>query len=387
MRLGPRVGGRIGLRIGDRFDIDGDPPETTTLTVAISDSIDPVITGGAWSYSVVCTNTGAIDATNVVVTVQLDAQVSFVSGSGTGWTVNNLGGGAIQATRATGSVGPMPTITINVTSGATAETHSTTADADADNADAAVQDIETTVCNLVDQDATSGEYFPNSATQWSNFRTFHGLAQPAPNSLRLCQEGSGNLADSIGSVTMTATGTPLYSQAIAGHTRVGVSAATDGGAQRFSAAAGIGPDPSTTSILMVAYTQLPATPVASRAVLGINITSTTDSVRLQHLITTGLMRLQNDGTTTDSAGAISSETHVLGLRFHRGSRTVAYNNDEKVTSTLHSDGILDGAKGFCNGTLARVCYEMTWSGAAAEGSDADLKAMYVALRWPTQAWS
>lgn len=359
---------------------------TTTLTVAINDSIDPVITGGAWSYSVVCTNTGAIAAVNVVVDVQLDAQVSFVSGSGTGWTVSDLGSGHIQATRASGSVGAMPTITINVTSGGVAETHSTTADADADNSSPATQDVETTVCNLVDRDATSGWYFPSSTTQWNNFRTFKGLNMASPQHLRLCQESSGNLADSIGGVTWTATGTPTYSQAITGQTRVGVSCSGDGVADRFAAAAGVGPNPSTTSILTLAFIRFPATPAATRSLLGYNLTSTTNSTRVQHLITTGLMRLQTVSVNADSAGSVSSETHAVALRLDRtNDRTLAYNNDEKVAPT-HSDSVNDGAKGFGNGSLARMFYVVEWTGANAEGSDADLKALIQAMG-PTIAWS
>lgn len=363
----------------------------TTLTVSIADNIDPVITRGAYHYDVICTNTGSNAAANVVVDVQLDADTPFVSGSGSGWTVTDLGSGHIRATRASGAVGAMATITINVTAGAAADTFNATADADADNAPAASQDTEATVCNLVDSDATSLEYYPSSPTQWTNFRAFHGITTPAnPTSGYTCQNASGNLTDFMtGGVTLTLTGTGAFQQNLTGRTRKGVSCSTDGSTDRFAAAAGVGPNPTTTSQLWLGVAQFPATPAATRSLFGINLTSASNSLRFQHLITSGLPRLQSVGTTADGANAISSEFHAISVNFDRAnSESWITTNDEKITPGAFNAGVNDGAKGFGNGTLARLGYLLRWDGAAAEAiTSTNLKTLITALRWPAQAWS
>lgn len=116
----------------------------TTLTVAIADSADPVLGGANVNYTVVVTNTGAADATNVTCLVALDPTLTYVSSSGTGWTTGHSAG-TVTCTRATLVAGAAPTITITVTSANADSTESTTADADADNSVPATQDTETTV--------------------------------------------------------------------------------------------------------------------------------------------------------------------------------------------------------------------------------------------------
>jgi uncharacterized repeat protein (TIGR01451 family) len=55
------------------------PPGPTDLSIAKTDSPDPVSTGGALTYSIQVTNAGPGTATNVVVTDNLPKGVSFVS--------------------------------------------------------------------------------------------------------------------------------------------------------------------------------------------------------------------------------------------------------------------------------------------------------------------
>src|SRR5829696_8737946 len=55
------------------------PPGPTDLSIAKTDSPDPVFTGGALTYSIQVTNAGPGTATNVVVTDNLPKGVSFVS--------------------------------------------------------------------------------------------------------------------------------------------------------------------------------------------------------------------------------------------------------------------------------------------------------------------
>lgn len=239
----------------------------------------------------------------------------------------------------------------------------------------------------IDRDATSNIYVPADAGQWTQFRTAAGLAMANPDSLWLCQEAAGNLADSIGALPLTAVGAPVYQQAVAGWTRKGVAASADGVADRFHLATGVGPSPATTSQLWLALMLMPATPVgATRFHMGLNVASGTNSVRHGHLVTSGLPRVQVSGVTADGANSISTEFHACAIKYDRTNNVAnAYTLDEKIVGT-YSAAINDGAKGFCNASLAKVVYACMWSGANAEVSDANLKALLQAMGF-APAWS
>src|SRR5262249_36976404 len=64
------------------------------------------------------------------------------------------------------------------------------------------------------KDATSDRFVPQSAAEWTSLLSGSGIA--SPDLLWLCQESSGNLADSIGSYTGTTTGSPTYRNSVTG---------------------------------------------------------------------------------------------------------------------------------------------------------------------------
>ena len=84
------------------------------LSIAKSDSPDPVATGAALTYTLDVSNAGP-DATcsAVVVTDTLPAGVSFVSATGTGWSCT-ASGGVVTCVHASLPVGIAPPITIQV---------------------------------------------------------------------------------------------------------------------------------------------------------------------------------------------------------------------------------------------------------------------------------
>src|ERR1043166_4321693 len=116
---------------------------TTTLTVTLTDSADPVDAGTTFSYSSVVTNTGSATAENVTAVITLDPSLTFVSASGTGWG-SSVVGQVVTLTRATLAVGAAPTITVTVMAGLSALTATSTADADADNTAPATQASQNT---------------------------------------------------------------------------------------------------------------------------------------------------------------------------------------------------------------------------------------------------
>lgn len=353
----------------------------TTLTVALTDATDPVITAVNFAYSHIVTNTGSADAENVSAPVVLDASLTFVSGSGTGWAVSHSAG-TVTCTRATLAAGAAPTITITVTTGGSALTASSNANASADNASAATQSTQTTVVKLVAKDATSGIRVPNSSTQWSDFNAYHvangtsNFPNVSPASLWLLQEASGNPADSIGSVTLTSTFTS-YQQAVTGWTRLAI-VGSDGGA---SALLNIttAPNPGTTSVMMMAIVSIPATPGAQRGIMAQGSTTIT---AVRHNTTAKLRYVA--GAQSDLTNSSSSSVRPVLLKIDlTGAATLVYTDQEKKTGTHQTpsgsktsfgnpgSGVLSSAAGFL--------YACQFTGSSAELSDAQVKALLVAL--------
>lgn len=239
----------------------------------------------------------------------------------------------------------------------------------------------------IDRDATSNIYVPANSSQWVQLINALSLSISPPSSLWLCQEAAGNLADSIGALTLSAVGTPVYQQAVAGWSRKGVAASADGAGDRFQLASGVGPNPTTTSQLWLALTLMPATPAAIRFHMGLNVVNGTNSLRLGHLLTTGFPRIQIVGVTADGANSVSTEFHANVVKFDRANSVAnVYTNDEKVVG-VYSALVNDGAKGFCNASLAKVVYACMWQGSDAENiTDAQLKSLLQGMGF-TIAWS
>lgn len=83
------------------------------LNIVQSDSADPIIAGGTYSYSIDVNNIGPNDSNAIIVTDTLPTNVSYISSSGAGWTCGDSGQ-VVTCTRATIANGAnAPTITIN----------------------------------------------------------------------------------------------------------------------------------------------------------------------------------------------------------------------------------------------------------------------------------
>src|SRR5688572_10782146 len=70
-------------------------------------------------------------------------------------------------------------------------------------------------------DGTSKKGVPATAVEWNELLSANGLGVP-PTHLWLMQESSGALADSIGTISLTAHNTPTYRNAVTGWARAGV---------------------------------------------------------------------------------------------------------------------------------------------------------------------
>jgi hypothetical protein len=365
--------------------------ESTTVAklataITVTDSVDPVISGGdAFSYAVVATNSnGSATLNNASVAVTLDASLTYVSASGTGWACSQSGG-VVTCTRATMAPGAAPTITINVTTGTTGVTASTSGAFTSDNGTTSNGSASTTV-DLVTKDATSGVYTPSSATEWTKFIARKGLSIATPDYLHLCQEASGNLADSIGSLTLTANASPAYQQTVTGWTRKGVKGDGSTSQQRFMNASG--PNPSTTSVAHFALVQHNGADGTVRGIMG--SATPPGNPGVSQYLSSGKVRLrvQNGATLVDTAAGndyATGGTHpVLMLLDVTNSRFRLYTDLEKLSPAYgagtNQTNWFIGASG--TGTFANVtiAYECGWSGANAETcTDANTKALYQAL--------
>lgn len=70
------------------------------------------------------------------------------------------------------------------------------------------------VVPVVTKDATSGKWIPQSSSEYTSLLSGTGIGNPSL--LWLCQELASSLADSIGSFTGTASGSPTYQNAVSG---------------------------------------------------------------------------------------------------------------------------------------------------------------------------
>lgn len=233
--------------------------------------------------------------------------------------------------------------------------------------------------SAADRDATSNIYVPSTAGQ------FTALGITAPSHLWLCQEAAGNLADSIGGMTLTASGSPTYQQAVSGWSRKGVGFTVTLN-QRFSAAAGVGPDPGSVSTLWLAYVAVIGAQGGNRDIFGPNNTAGGTAAKVQ---TTTTPRVRGSFAGTVASG--TSDPTATGLQpmvikvDRTNSTAVVYTGQEKITGTYSAIISESTAKGFgSSGSTSfggLIAYSALWSGAAAEVSDAQAKTLLQALGW------
>jgi len=247
---------------------------------------------------------------------------------------------------------------------------------------------QNTTVQLVTRDATSGIRCPASGTEWTNFLAYYGISTTVSSAWK-CDEASGNAADCVGSLTLTASGTPTYQQTVSGWSRKGFGF-TDAGAQKFVAASGTGPNPATTSVIWCFYITMPTSnPAATRTIMGASHTGTTQD--MVQIVTTGKPRAVVFNVTTDgTVNVVNGGTMPMLLKYDRtNSAARLYNTNEKITATYNS-GVLDGNKGVGPpiGTAATMncVYGFMLQGANAELSDATVKTLLQSLGW-TIPWS
>lgn len=233
-------------------------------------------------------------------------------------------------------------------------------------------------------DAASGKGVPNTEGEWTTlFATLAGGG--APVSLHRCQESSGDLADTIGSMTLTASGTCSYNNAVTGWTRTALGL-TDVAAGKWDTAGG--PNPGSTSIAALLYMSV-TVPGTSRWFLQLN----TDASYRAYMEQTsgGLLRIvygggSNSAGSTSYNGGISAVFPVLYVFDRVNSRHKFFTNSEVVSAT-YSAIVTNLRRGLGGGVstppTSRYLYAAWWSGANAAwlSTDANAKSLLQALGW------
>lgn len=232
-------------------------------------------------------------------------------------------------------------------------------------------------------DATSGGNVPANATEWADFISYYSLSVAVPDYLHLCQEASGNLADSIGSLTLTANGSPAYNQTLSGWSRTGVKGNASTANQRFYS--GSGPNPSTTSVARLILAAFGSLDASAREVMS-NGNASDLSVQAYNGSSVNRLRYRESSNIVDTSTGndYTSPGPVAVVLDHTGSRARLYTALETLSPTFgagaNDAGYVIGAR---SGTWAdsTIGYECGWSGSNAEISDANMGALFTALNW------
>lgn len=234
-------------------------------------------------------------------------------------------------------------------------------------------------------DATSGKGVPANATEWNAVRAAAGLGAGAPMSLYLLQEASGNPADTLGGKMLTKSPSSVvtYQNAVAGWARKGIHTTEDVEGMFSNSTFG---DVNATSYLVILYA-LVSGPAGTAATL-FRIGTTFNDDACVEINTTPRTSI-GEGDTTRSAGTNnpSGAVRPFVLRVNDTANLVdGFTDQEKIV----------GGAQACNGTTftlggdfnqtnypptADYLYCAVFTGAAAELSDAQVKALLQALGW------
>jgi len=232
----------------------------------------------------------------------------------------------------------------------------------------------------VTRDATSNIYTPVSSAEWATFRAAFSLTAPAPDSLWLLQEASGNLADTIGGLTLTAAGTVTYNQAATGWTRTGVGLA-DGVNSQFATTSASLPNANAASQTVLLIGTVTTSPASNRQVY----TGPNNSLR----IIGGTPRLSVTAIASTASGSVNPLNAVRPWIYKHdftGSVQKGYTDQEALGipyTAIAGKVMRIGSTAAAPGGV--FLYACAWYNANAEISDANIKALLQAMGF-TIAW-
>lgn len=232
----------------------------------------------------------------------------------------------------------------------------------------------------VSRDATSSKLTPASSTEWSATLAAAGISSGGPSLLWLCQEASGNLADSIGSFTGTVSGAPLtYQQAISGWSRFGITGGDAGTAVAENTAAGL-PDPASASMLMLSYFIVSATPGGTRVA---HVTGNANQT-IQRFNTTPRMQGVSGGNVATGTVNPTGAVRPYILQYDFTNNLVAVSSDQEILNPTRA-AMTGKRHRFSWNFPGSLLYLATFFNAAAELTTAQKRTLLQTMGWSI-AW-
>lgn len=236
----------------------------------------------------------------------------------------------------------------------------------------------------VSRDGASSKYVPASNAEWTALMAAAGLATGNPSALYLCQEASGNLADSIGTFTLTGGGAGrTYQQPVSGWSRLSVVTTDNATSTLINTDAGL-PDIGSASCTLLAYELLNSTPGGTRTNLGLGTTSLS-----ARLTATPAHQITNGVTTGTGAANPSGAVRPVLLQTDKTAGTETLYTDQETVTTAFSltptgkrvwfGGVGSGA------SPVSLLYSAVFFNAAAELSLAQVRTLFQTLGF-TVAW-
>lgn len=229
-------------------------------------------------------------------------------------------------------------------------------------------------------DATSGKGVPLTQAEVNSALAAAGMSSKTlAHSWGFQDLASGDIAATVGT-NLTTTGTLDPQTARAGWTRKAMRYTATAG-ERSVLAAGVSPNPGTESVLWIYYVDFTAAAAANFLVA----TNSANPLR-QMMTAAGLLRIHVNGVNTDGASdhAAGGVRPIVLLFDRTNSRAMLYSDLEKITGT-YSAGVTDGTKGIgmagASPLAGDVLWMLTFAGANAEWSDANVKSFLTALGW------
>jgi hypothetical protein len=239
-------------------------------------------------------------------------------------------------------------------------------------------------------DSTSNKGVPANSTEWGDVLTQVGVTGTVAH-LYLMQEASGNLTDSVGSVTLTAASSPDYNQTVSGWTRKFLGEKDAGfSVAAFSSTSASLPDLSTTSVLMLVYGKIVSTPDAEKDAFVIGGSS---SARYVTINTTPAWKLnQGGGGASATGGTGDNDVHPIIIQVDRTNSVIRFITDEEIlTPTWSNPSVANKLLGFGSVASAAAAqfmagYAVVLTGNIATTSRANLKVLLETLGW-TVGWT
>ena len=240
----------------------------------------------------------------------------------------------------------------------------------------------------VTRDGGSLIYVPATGSEFATALSVAGMGGRSVLSIYGFQEASGNLADSVGSNTLTATGASwLYQQALSGWSRKQITIA-DGNTNHNFQNTTTAPDISTTSVMLIGYIAMPAAaPAGARRFFRLDTTGALAQISATPRM--GIVTQGAGGTTVNGTSDPTNAVRPVVLMIDRtNAKAMLYTNQEKIVGTVGTYTGIALGYGASGGTCPSTgyAYGAVLSGANAEMTDAQVKSLLQTLGW-TIPWS